>query len=457
MLERFRAHLEASQLFSPEDHVLVGYSGGPDSTCLLHLLVQAGVSVSAAHLHHGQRTEADRELERCGAFCGELNVPFFPGHADVPGIARSMGVGLEEAGRDARYEFFRQLRPVARHTLVATAHTRDDQLETVLLNLSRGTGLRGLAGIPESRDGVVRPLLPFTRAETRAYCEERGLWTHDDPSNHDLAFARARVRHRVLPELRMCHPGCDEAIVRLAHLASEEDLLLDSMAAAALERCEMELNGPLRFLTLDAEVVLDRARLEHVPSPLVRRAVRLAGGAVGGVFTYEQVVRILEGLRERPLGSVTAEGGAAVAEWDERTLRVASTSEPASIRSVLEWPGETVSETFGWRFEIDQGATKSDPLETALDPQKVQGGLHVRPAKQGDTIEGSTGRKKVKDLFSAAKLSKSARRLLPIVCDMVGPVWIPGVRASARVQAPEEVATALRIRFGPILRRSSHN
>ncbi|MCB8932738.1 MAG: tRNA lysidine(34) synthetase TilS [Fimbriimonadaceae bacterium] len=457
MLERFRAHLESSQLIAPEDLVLVGYSGGPDSTCLLDLLVALGVPVVAAHLHHGQREEAKREMERCQAFCAELGVPFYPGRADVPAIAKRQGIGLEEAGRNARYEFFRQVQGLAHTTLVATAHTRDDLLETVLLNLSRGTGLRGLAGIPEARDGIVRPLLKFTRAETRAYCEAKGLWTHDDPSNEDLAFARARVRHRVLPELRLCHPGCDEAIERMARLAAEEDALLDSMAAAALERCELEPNGPLRFVAQDAEVVLDRMRLAHVPRPLLRRAVRLAGAVVGGTFAYEHVAQVLEGLGHETLGSVTAEDGAAVAEWDEATLRVASTREPMAARATLATPGETASETFGWRFAIDRGPVEVDPLTACFDPGKVRGELHVRPARPGDAIECGEGKKKVKDLFSAAKLSKSARRLLPIVCDFVGPVWIPGLRVSTRVRADARAQDALRIRFGPLLGPSSHN
>ena len=202
------------------------------------MLVQSGVDVVAAHLHHGQRAEADQESDRCAAFCAEMDVPFVPGKADVPAMAAALKMGLEEAGRRARYAFFEQAAAQTGCRSIATAHTRDDQLETVLLNMARGTGLAGLAGIPETRDAIVRPLLPFTREETRAYCDERGLWYHDDPANSDLSFARARVRHRVLPELRLCHPGCDASLGRLSHLAGEEDAFLDGMAAAALERCE---------------------------------------------------------------------------------------------------------------------------------------------------------------------------------------------------------------------------
>ncbi len=186
MLVRFLEHVRSKNLLDPGLPTLVGYSGGPDSTCLLHLLHRGGFDVIAAHLHHGQRAEADQEMALCQAFCDELGVPFMAGRADVPRIASSMKIGLEEAGRNARYQFFESAIAATNAAAVATAHTSDDQVETILLNIIRGSGLGGLRGIPERRGKIVRPLLPFSRAETRVYCEENGLWTHDDPANFQL-------------------------------------------------------------------------------------------------------------------------------------------------------------------------------------------------------------------------------------------------------------------------------
>jgi tRNA(Ile)-lysidine synthase len=167
MLERFRDHLATSGLVPDGVPILVGYSGGADSTCLVHLLHQVGIPIVAAHLHHGQREEAETELKLCQAFAESLNIPFVSGRADVPRLAQDIRIGLEEAGRNARYGFFQQAAYQTGCDLIATAHTRDDHVETVLFNITRGTGMSGLAGIPERRDSIVRPLLPFTRQETR--------------------------------------------------------------------------------------------------------------------------------------------------------------------------------------------------------------------------------------------------------------------------------------------------
>ncbi|MBI3722239.1 MAG: tRNA lysidine(34) synthetase TilS, partial [Fimbriimonas ginsengisoli] len=215
MLERFQAHLARTQLIPEGVRVLVGYSGGPDSTCLLHLMHRSGIPLVAAHLHHGQRPEAEDELERCKGLAEGLSVSFAAGRADVPLLSKESGMGMEEAGRQARYHFFSRAAAQFDCGLIATAHTRTDLVETMLLNATRGCGLTGLAGIPERRNNIVRPLLPFSRDETVAYCVEHGLWTHDDPANTDLSLARARVRHRVLGDLRSINPRVEEALFRL--------------------------------------------------------------------------------------------------------------------------------------------------------------------------------------------------------------------------------------------------
>jgi len=457
MLDRFREHIEKTGLIPPGVRVLVGYSGGADSTCLLHLLHSMEVDIVAAHLHHGQRLEADKELSLCQAFAKELGIPFVAGRADVPKLARDQKIGLEEAGREARYGFFQQAAYQSGCTLIATAHTLSDNVETILLNIARGTGLSGLSGIPELRDNIVRPVMIFTREETRAYCDQHGFWTHDDPANEDLSFSRARVRHRILPELRSINPSAEDAICRLAVIASEEDRFLDSMAAAALEKCERAPNGELSFLTTDVEVVLDRETLASLPAVLFKRAIRLVAGVLGANLSSDQTQALLNGIAGQQKGSVTTEEGLVAIEWDAERVHARLVSPPEPFRSSLEVPGEILSEEFGWVLSAevkDHASLKPvrTTFETELDVKKVKGAMHFRTAKQGDAMQplGFDGTRKLSDLLSEAKLTKAARARLPIICDMVGCLWAPGVCLDSRAAPDENTGPVVRLRFRPL-------
>lgn len=434
--------------------MLLGYSGGADSTCLLHLLATAGIDVVAAHLHHGQRPEADDEQKRCQEFAEELGVSFVTGNSDVPAIARDTGKGLEEAGRDARYAFFQQAARHAECDLIATAHTRNDLVESVILNIVRGSGLAGLAGIPERRGEIIRPILYATRDDTKRYCEERDLWFHNDPSNDDVNFSRARVRHRVFPELLKINPSADAAIARLADVAGEEDRFLNGMAAAALEQSERPMNGALEFLTRDVEIAFHRLHLEHLPAVLFKRAVRLAVEALGGHLDFNQTRLIVAGFVDDEKGSVTTEGGDVTLSWDDEKLHVRKAHPTQPFRYPLTLPGKTESAEFGWQFVAFEGAPNADPatrtnLSIQLDKSKVKGQLYFRTAQAGDEMQplGFSGRRKLSDLISEAHLTQAARSRLPIVCDLVGPIWAPGVCLDERVRKVESTQTVIHIRF----------
>lgn len=435
--------------------VVVGYSGGADSTCLLHMAVESGFGVVAAHLHHGMRPEADDEQERCQEFADSLSIPIVVGRADVPGIAEKMKVGLEEAGREARYDFFRRvLRGIEGHK-IATAHTRDDHVETILLHLARGSGLSGLKGIPESSDDLIRPLLTFSREQTREYCLANGLWFHDDPANDDVRHARSRVRHRVVPEMRQVHPGFDQSVARMASILRDEDDFLDSAAAASLETAELPPNGDLSFLTYDSEFVFDTAKLAALPPVLLRRALRLAVRLLGGSLHYDQTLVAANGIVNRGNGSVTAEGESPSLVWNPERVHIEVTHTFEPFRHPLPMPGVLDSPVFGWVFEGSSRESEEKSQRTGLtaliDPGKVQGDLFFRAAQTGDKMQplGFDHQRKLSDLLSEAKLTQAARHRLPIVCDMIGPIWAPGVCLSDRVKS-DEPGPKWVLMFGPL-------
>lgn len=464
MLERLRHHLDQRELIPPGSRVLVGVSGGADSICLLHLLHRLEINVVAAHLHHGMRPEADAEQAKVEEFCANLGVECIIEGASVPDYAIRAKVGLEEAGRTLRYRFFARAAYQAGCHLVATAHTKDDQVETVLFNLIRGSGLAGVAGIPESRDGVIRPLLPFTQSETRAYCLEELLWYHDDPANADINFHRSRLRHRVLPELAAINPAFREKVAEFASIAAVEDEFLNGMAAAALERAELPLNCPLHFLTKDVEVGLDRAIMRSLPPVLVARGLRLVARVLRARLDYNQTTRMTEAIYGPGPGSITTERGRVEIAWNDRMVHARIRNPDVPTRFLMESHGATESEAFGWRITCEPIPVPTtfsglDRLEATLDPDTLVGNLYGRPAQAEESFVplGRTQSKKIARLFQEQKLTSAARRRLPIICDTGGPVWLPGGTIADRVKITAASNRAIRLRFEPLEGPGRHN
>lgn len=454
MYERIEATLsELGIRPGSERSILVGYSGGADSTCLLHLLHAEGYDVSAGHLHHGQRPEADQEMRLCEAFCQELGVPFLSGRADVPALAKAAGIGLEEAGRKLRYQFLEQAAHALQCDWIATAHTRDDQAETVLHNLARGAGVHGAAGIPTVRGNIVRPILHVSREWTRAYCQSRHLWFHDDPANEDLQFSRARIRHRILPELGEVNPHAAHHIAEFATLMAEEDEFLDRAAASGLEHAELPRHPDLGFLSEGVECGFRADILRNLPPVLARRALRLAVRSMGGALDRNQCETAWEGVRSASKGSVSPEGASLALSWTPEEVWVRDLQPVEPFRYPLTAPGETISDVFGWKFEVYPSLGPSEkPARAALETElSAKGNLYFRAIEPGDEMQplGFPHRRKVSDLAAEGGLSKAARSRLPLVCDLAGPIWIPGICLADRARRASG-EPGWRIRFGPV-------
>jgi tRNA(Ile)-lysidine synthase len=284
---RFAKHLETSHVLDGARRVLVALSGGGDSTALLALLSDwgrgRGVPVEAVHVAHNLRGEAgEADARACEALATSLGVPFT--RVDVSVAGRG---GLEASARAARYEALLSLaRSRGEGVLVATGHTRDDDAETVLLALERGAG-RTRGGVrARRRDGVVRPLLPFSRAELRAFLEERGLPCREDETNADERRARNRIRRRVLPALEAAGPGASERLARAGRALAEHQDALDEALDEALAGAGVRARGPfprafLRGLSPElAARALLRSAAPRSPgrAQMTRVLARLASG-----------------------------------------------------------------------------------------------------------------------------------------------------------------------------------
>lgn len=261
------ARVRDEGLLAPDRPLVAMLSGGRDSVCLLDLsvcLLGAG-SVTAVHVNYGLRDDSDADQAHCAELCERLGVTL---ETDRP--RRPEGPGnLQSWARDTRYAAAART-ALGRDALIATGHTADDQVETILYRLASSPGRRALLGMKQRDGSLVRPLLDFTREQTTAYCEERGLAWRDDPTNAGESYARNRVRHRLAPALAEIHPAAARNVLRTAELLRDEAEVLDSLVDA-----ELGANGSERG-------TIELSRLAELPPPLRRLVVqRLADRAAG--------------------------------------------------------------------------------------------------------------------------------------------------------------------------------
>ncbi|MBR0523074.1 MAG: tRNA lysidine(34) synthetase TilS [Firmicutes bacterium] len=244
--ETVKKTIEANGLIPAGSTVILALSGGPDSLCLLHMLLglreRSGFDLHALHVNHMIRgREADEDEAFVAETCKELGVPVRIIKKDVPAMAKEQGLSEEDAGRRVRYralfEYKRELEEGGRTVLIALAHNRDDQAETVLMRIIRGTGVHGLGAMEYKRkDGVIRPLLDTSREAVEEYCQRKGLSPRIDRTNGTGEYTRNDIRLRVLPALEECSPRVKDSLVRLAAFAREDDARLRKEAEEILER-----------------------------------------------------------------------------------------------------------------------------------------------------------------------------------------------------------------------------
>ena len=291
--------------------LVLAVSGGSDSMALLHgavgLAPERGWSLVVAHVDHGLRPDSGADALFVATAAAELGLRAQVGQVDVAALAAEHGIGIEEAGRRARYGFLETVAAAtSSEALIAIAHTADDQAETILLNLVRGAGLRGARGMPARRGRVVRPLLGVRRAELRAALEREGVAFREDSTNADVHRSRARIRHDVLPALAKINPRAVDLLIRHGELAAEDDAFLDALAASELDRRR------------GADGTIDWRK--PPPAALARRVLRLA---VGHPAPAADRIVALDDAARGPRGGVTIElGGGRRASVRDRRIRL---------------------------------------------------------------------------------------------------------------------------------------
>ena len=406
--------------------VLCACSGGADSTALLHMLCATdGISVVCAHFNHGLRAaESDRDEAFVREMSQRLGVGFVRGGCDVAAYAEANGLGTEEAGRTLRYAFLERAAQEYGCDRIATAHNAQDNAETVLLNLVRGSGLRGLCGIPPVRGRIIRPLLKLSRAEIEAYLAENGLDHVEDGSNATDDYMRNRIRHRVLPLLTGENPAAAEHIAATAELLREDEEYLSELAE--------------NFIMTQPENCVSVSALTALPKPVAARVVlRLC--RTPSRHVVDAVLALC--AADSPHGAVSLPGMTVVREYDSLCFNPPTCAEEIVLCEIVQGefdiPGTQLhvccTQTV-CRKEIHNSFNTF-----CFKSENICGKLYITSRNDGDSIRlsGRGCTKTLKKLFSEARMPLVQRQLMPVIRDGCGVAAVYGFGIAQRL-APEE-------------------
>jgi len=438
VLERLLQFAAERQLIRPGDRVAVAVSGGADSVALLRLLLEArgelGIVLFVAHFNHKIRgPEADEDEAFVRALAEKHDLPFHAASADTPQFAREHHLGLETAARQLRHQFFRDLIRQNKTDRVATAHTLDDQAETVLLRLMRGAGTKGLAGIyPEIKvegGSIVRPLLGIRRAELRGWLESLRQTWREDATNADVSFTRNRVRHKLLPLIESEFGSAP--LERLAETAE--------IARAEEEYWEAQLQ-PLVGELGSGEYCLSVRALLRQPLAIRRRLVRAAAQKLNVTLDFQHVEQVLALAQSGERKTISLPNGLR-ASADKETLRLEIEQTEAKVQPFsyrLSVPGEIEIAELNCRirFRLIKGSeavASCDPRQL-LSPELQGGELIIRNWRAGDRFWPlhSKSDKKIKELLKPECVPAALRALWPVAEHQGEILWVRGLPISRK-------------------------
>jgi tRNA(Ile)-lysidine synthase len=446
VLEQVAATISRYDMLAPGARVIVAVSGGPDSVCLLHVLRELKIAMAGvAHVNHKLRGEASEEDERfVAAMARDLGLEFYRSSGDL------REGNLEQAARVARREFFHDLIRRRRADRIGLGHTRDDQAETVLFRLLRGSGLAGLAGIlPVTAEGLIRPLLGVTRGQVEGFLRKRGIPWREDASNREPRFARNRIRHELLPRLKQdWNPRVAEALAHLADLAYEEERWwageVGRLAGQMLRVSPGAVEVSMRELALVPRALARR---------LIRHAIRQARGNLRGV-DFGHVEQVLE-LPEAG-GKAELPGILAIRSFDWLRLGVPGPfqSRPHLEGGAVTVPGRTLAPDGNTMICLEvirqtRGSAACGTLKSDLCFRTIPESLVLRGWRPGDRYcpIGHASDWKLKELFQRQRVPSWRRPFWPILCWGDKILWTRGFGPAREYTEHSDSGARFRLRI----------
>ena len=457
--------LQSYRMLTPGDQVLVAVSGGPDSVALLSVLLALcpswSLGLRVVHFDHGLRgIESQNDAKFVKEFCDRMGVDLTIKNLDLQkSMARERGESLQQFASKVRYEALFRLAKEQGSPKIALGHTADDQAETVLMWMIRGSGTGGLAGMsPIRNSSVIRPLLRFSRTEILGYLRVRELGYRIDSSNLSPLYFRNRLRLELIPVLKRYNPNLINVLSRQADIVREDHLYLEQSAAKAFE--------DLKRIDSSASLALHRASLLALPLAIQRRVIRMAMQTTA-CMTYgprfSSVEMILDRIVEGPSGpSVVFHGVRVTREYDNILFEFVGSAPPlvqtwpmarqtVHIPSQITWPltGQTIEIAVN---PVSPESWEGNHVHMNFDAATFSHTLVLRTWQPGDQfcplgLDGK--RKKLKNFFSDMKLERSQRERVPLLVAPEGILWVGGYRADHRFRVTEATREVLTVTLSP--------
>jgi tRNA(Ile)-lysidine synthase len=453
-MEKFIEFIEAYDLIGTASKIHIALSGGADSMALLDLFITYQkthpIEIDAVHVHHGLRTASDIEAVHVKAHCERLDIPCRTFYVDVLASA-ACGKSVEEAARDLRYEIFDQIIK-EEGGLVALAHHQDDQVETVLMHLFRGSALKGLGGMQPKRGAYIRPLLNVTQEEIMTYCQQRSISFDVDESNYDTKYSRNKLRLQIIPMLKEVQPRLSEHICATASLISEDDRYLEELATMAYDRAVI-------YQSRD-KIQWQRTVLCELNPVLLRRVLRqglaFSEGGLRNVSKYhteemmalvvsEKTGKAIDLPMNRRLGC----------DYDIVTLDRNDHGEILKKQPLeIDLMGMRLYEIYQYGafcMKIIPNEKQKEFSKKSctkwFDYDKIRGNLRIRTRENGDFIRFSPDlhKKKIKDYFIDQKVNRSIRDQVPMLVSGHEVIWIVGYRINEAYKVTDATKTIIEV------------
>ncbi|MCR5485723.1 MAG: tRNA lysidine(34) synthetase TilS [Clostridiales bacterium] len=441
MINKVYDTVKKYNMLTPGDRVIVALSGGADSMSLLYALLslkdKLDITISAAHVNHclrGKESDGDEMFVR--SICEKEGIHLDVLKVDVSAEAAKTGEGTEECGRRIRYRFFESIDPKAK---TATAHTLSDDLETMLLNLTRGTALNGLCGIPPVRDNFIRPLIECSRSEIEDFCLKNDIKYVTDSTNAETVYNRNKIRHLVIPTLKEINPSVEEAALRCSEILRDDEEFLNDCAKDLLESSKCESGYSLDIFKNAHRAVRKRAIIMLLRSRMIEKPQKHHADIIDGLLFSEG------SLQTAPHVIMTAKNG--LLYFEDLSEEIPEWSVDFSLGDV-EYPLGKIE--CGIISENDLDYTQKiykKYLAQCLDYDKICGNMSFGSRREGDVITQSGGKcsKSLKKLFIEKKIPRSERNGVVVLSDQNGVIWVEGYGCDARVKITDETNNILRI------------